>query len=235
LALVTTVLARASRLTADLLFPPRCALCGRGGRFICESCIAALPAAAGARCQRCWVPVRGRGSCRHCLESPPAFASLQSAFVMTAGARALAHQLKYDGMTALAEPMADLIVEALAPFEADVVVPVPLHRGRERRRGYNQAAALAKGIGRRCAVPVGARAVRRVRDTAPLAKAMSRDERRAIVTGAFAAWDAGSVEGRRVLLVDDVATTGATLDACARAALDAGAASVWCVTWARED
>ena len=181
------------------------------------------------------MPVSRGTVCRHCLEAPPAFASIRAAFVMEGGARRLAHEFKYEGLTALAEPMAALMAErAVAIAGADLVVPVPLHRGRERSRGYNQAAELAKHLAAAWDLPYEERAARRVRDTAPLAKTMHREERRAIVAGAFAA-AAARVEGRHVVLVDDVVTTGATLDACATAIREAGAKSVHCRTWARAD
>jgi len=143
------------------------------------------------------------------------------------------HQLKYEGLSALGEPMGALMAERLE-VACDLVVPVPLHRGRMRARGYNQAALLGRQIARSAGLRFDAEAARRTRATKPLAKTMHRDERRAIVAGAFAARPE-RVEGRRVLLVDDVATTGATLDACASALLDAGAADVRCVTFARAD
>lgn len=153
---------------------------------------------------------------------------------MEEGARHLTHELKYNGMTALAEPMARLMLERLSLDGAGVVVPVPLHRGRERSRGYNQASVLATHLARALGAPCAPRAVRRVRATAPLAKTMRREERRAIVAGAFAAFRE-RVEDRDVLLVDDVVTTGATLDSCAGALVAAGARSVRCATWARAD
>ena len=228
------MLERVSRLGLDLLFPPQCAICGRGGTLLCDPCAAMLPLAAGRRCERCWMPVRGGTMCRHCIEQPPAFLSLRAAFVMEGDARRLAHELKYEGLTSLAEPMAALMAEEIDMSGADLVVPVPLHRRRERARGYNQAAALVRHLAAAAGLPAEIRAARRVRDTAPLAKTMHRDERRAIVAGAFVA-EATRVEGRHVLLVDDVVTTGATLDACAKALLAAGAASVRCTTWARAD
>jgi ComF family protein len=153
---------------------------------------------------------------------------------MEAGARRLAHELKYQGLTALAEPMAALMLPGVDAEPVDLVAPVPLHPRRERARGYNQSAALAKQFAGLLGLPFEVRAARRIRDTAPLAKTMHRDERRAIVAGAFAG-DAARVDGRRLLLIDDVVTTGATLDACASALLAAGARSVRCVTWARAD
>jgi ComF family protein len=232
-----TLRERASRVALDLLFPPECALCTAPGALICCSCLQALPAAGGRRCARCWMPM-GAGAasasvCRHCGDAPPAFTSLRAAFTMEGGARRLVHLLKYDALTSLAGPMAPAMAAA-ATAPVDVVVPVPLHRGRQRARGYNQAALLARGIARAAGVPADASAARRTRATAPLVKAMSREERRAIVRGAFAA-NPARVDGLRVLLVDDVATTGATLDACATALLHSGAREVHCLTWARAD
>jgi ComF family protein len=226
------LLARAHRAALDLLFPPACALCGRHGALLCASCGAEVTPAGGPRCPGCWAPSPRR--CRHCRAQPPAFASLRSAYVLQGGARRLAHELKYEGLTSLAETMADLMHERLPADDADVVTAVPLHPRRERLRGYNQAARIARRLADLRALPYDGRCVRRVRDTAPLATGMGRDERRAIMHDAFRAVP-GRVEGKRVLLVDDTATTGATLDACARALLDAGAAGVRCVTWARAD
>jgi ComF family protein len=228
------VIERASRAALDLLFPPQCALCGRGGALLCDACAAALPAASGLRCQRCAMPAPSGPVCRHCLETPPAFASIRSAFVMEEGARRLVHELKYEGLTSLAEPMAALVVARCGVPVADLLAPVPLHPSRERSRGYNQSAALARRIAAAAALPCDVRAARRIRDTAPLAHTMHRDERRAIVAGAFAG-DRRRVAGRCVLLVDDVVTTGATLDACATGLLSAGARDVHCLTFARTD
>ena len=230
---MVTIIERASRVALDLLFPPRCALCGRGGVLLCDACTATLPPADGPRCNLCWMP-SARPTCRHCHERPPAFESIRAPFVMDGPARRLAHELKYEGLTSLAEPMAGFMAACPDVGDADVAVPVPLHRGRERSRGYNQAAELTRHLASLLDLPYDGRAARRVVDTAALARTMHRDERRAIVAGAFSA-DRRRIEGRRVLLVDDVVTTGATLDACAAALRAAGAASVRCVTWARAD
>jgi ComF family protein len=227
---MANVLELASRIAVDLLFPPQCGVCRRGGSLLCDGCAAALPRTAGERCERCWRP-SSRVVCADCFEEPLAFESVRAAFVMDGEARRLVHQLKYQGLSALAEPLARLMNELP---EADVVVPVPLHRGRQRSRGYNQAAELAKHVARAAGLAYDERAARRVRATAPLARSQGRDERRRIVAGAFAGVP-DRVEGRRIMLVDDVVTTGATLDACSRALLDAGAAAVRCVTFARAD
>jgi ComF family protein len=233
-----TVIERVSRLALDLLFPPQCALCRRTGSMLCDQCASFLPAADGDRCARCGGAVTHGAVCRPCDTRPPAFELLRSAFVMEEGARDLVHALKYNGMSSLAETMAapvvTLIREEPGLAGVDLVVPIPLHRGRQRSRGYNQSALLAKHVSRAAGLPLAVTAARRIRATRPLAKSMNAEHRRTIVEGAFAA-DRAQVERRCVLLIDDVATTGATLDACAKALLEAGAASVRCVTFARAD
>lgn len=228
------IVSKATRIAADLLFPAQCALCGQMGETLCAACADGLPRAVHPRCHRCWLPLRYAKLCRHCGEHPPAFSELRAAFVMDDGARRLAHELKYEGMTALAEPMARRMLDEITVNDAGMIVPVPLHRSRERARGYNQAAMLAREIAKLAGIDADERAVRRVRDTAPLVKTMHRDERLAIMRGAFEAVPE-RVDGRRVLLVDDVATTGATLDSCARALRESGARDVRALTWARAD
>ncbi len=228
------LLERTSRLAIGLLFPARCALCSAAGTMLCESCVAVLPVTKGRRCERCWTPSADRQLCVHCASTLElAFTSIRAPFVMEEAARALVHKLKYAGVSSLGEPMGALIAEKLE-ISGDLVVPIPLHRGRRRSRGYNQAELLARQIALASGLPFDAAAARRTRATKPLARSMNRDERRAIVAGAFSAVRE-RVEGRHIVLVDDVVTTGATLDACARALLDAGAASVRCVTFARAD
>lgn len=225
---------RASRVALDLLFPPVCALCGSGGALLCDACGAGLVVAGGERCDRCWALTQPDGRCDDCGGREVAFSSLRTAFELDDGARRLVHLLKYEHLTSLAEPMAALMSERLSGEHdgVELLVPVPLHRSRARTRGFNQSALLAAHLARALGSVVDARAMRRVRATAPLSKTMHREERAAIVRGAFRA-ERGRVEGRRVVLVDDVATTGATLDACAVALRAAGAADVRAVTFAR--
>ena len=151
-------------------------------------------------------------------------------------ARELVHALKYRGMTALAAPMAALLAQAVRShgLAADVVVPVPLSGLRRRLRGYNQAEALARALGRELGLSVSGRALERRRPTPPQARSADAEARRRNVVGAFRCRER-AIAGQSALLVDDVATTGATLDACAAALKAAGARSVWGLTFARED
>lgn len=231
---MVNLLERTSRAALDLLFPSRCALCRAGGSMLCDGCVALLPPAEGDRCRCCWTPLQRAGVCAHCAaDHDVAFTSIRAPFVMEARARELVHQFKYGGMSALGEPMGALMA-AGATAGCDLVVPVPLHRGRLRSRGYNQATLLGRRIARAAALTFDDKAASRIRATKPLARGMHRDERRAIVAGAFAATPE-RVAGRRILLIDDVVTTGATLDACAKALLAAGATNVRCITFARAD
>jgi len=225
---------RLGRGALDLLFPPACVACGASGAFLCVACAGRLAPAAWPRCRRCWRPLQEPGTCTICRANPPPFDGLRAAFVYDARARVLVHALKYRGMTALAPPMASLMARALrGSVEAEAIVPVPLAGRRRRTRGYNQAEVLARALGEELGLPVAPRALRRTRETAPQARAADSNARRRNVEGAFEA--AADAAGRRLMLVDDVTTTGATLSACARALREAGAASVWAVAFARED
>ena len=137
----------------------------------------------------------------------------------------LIHRFKYEGCFALAEPLARCLSAAWPAWvqPPDLIIPIPLHPRRKRRRGYNQSELLAAPLARDLGLPMNPRGLRRVRHTAPQV-GLGPEERHDNVRGAFAADD--SFTGRRVLLIDDVLTTGATMRAAAEALLAAGAASV---------
>jgi ComF family protein len=145
------------------------------------------------------------------------------------------HQLKYNNFKALALPLAQLLAEywQSRSWEVEVIVPVPLHGRRLRERGYNQSALLAQELGRLIDLPVVEDSLLRLRDTIAQVKAPDAEIRRKNVLGVFACRD-GKLEGEKVLLIDDVCTTGATLDSCAIALNRAGVGSVWGLTLARE-
>ena len=231
-----SALGRLQSVVLDLIYPPRCVGCQRSGTFLCDACVASLTAASRPRCSRCWRPHPTTDPCFECWSSPPAYDGLRSAFVYEGTARTLVHTLKYRQATVLGEPMASLLVETARRDvpEADVAIPVPLSGRRRRERGYNQAEVLARALGRALDLPVWPRALARERHTPPQARSSDADARRRNVLGAFACRE-GAVAGRRVLLVDDVTTTGATIDACAHALRRGGARSVWALTFARED
>jgi ComF family protein len=228
---------RALGVLADVLLPPLCVHCGeplstaRPG--VCRWCRATLrPLAAG--CRRCSLPLPGTpADCGRCRDWPPGLTAV--AAVRYAGAaESIAHALKYRGWTHLADLCAAAMVDALGDRAAGlgVLVPVPLHPARLAERGFNQAELLAAPCAARWRLPVLGRALVRTRPTPPQTD-LDAAARRANVRNAFAVPRPAEVQGRRLLLVDDVLTTGATADAAAQALRAAGAAAVGVLALAR--
>lgn len=200
----------------DLLFPPRCAGCGHWDARLCQACLARLEPILPPFCQRCGEPRRAPGVCGACRVRPPAFDRAWTAYRYAEPLRTAIHRFKYGGERGFAGLLGQLLADAVhtAGLDCDLIVPVPLHRTRQRRRGYNQSALLAQAV----AMSTGrlvAEGLVRLRPTPPQV-GRSLEERRRNVAGAFA-WSGPPIAGRRVLLIDDVCTTGATLDACAQA------------------
>ena len=220
-------------LVLDLLFPPRCVACGRVDTWLCPECAAGLPRISGTVCVRCGLPLNPGALCTRCQKDPLRLEAIRSVTLFGGPVRAAIHLLKYRYVHGLAEPLGELLAGywQAQSTPVDVIVPVPLHSGRQRRRGYNQAALLAHALGRRAGIRVDEGALRRVRRTASQMR-LGAAERRLNVRGAFGCPD-GRVLGQRVLLIDDVCTTGATLEACADALRAAGAEAVWALTLAR--
>ena len=238
LALRTSYIFRRTATTAvDLLFPRRCYGCKAEGRYLCGDCFVRLPRLEAPYCHVCAEPLRGTARlCDRCWRQPLDIEGVRSVFLMEPPISGMVYSLKYQGVRELAPLLGALLAEGYTRLglETDVLVPVPLHWRRERQRGYNQSALLAAEAGAILGLPVEANALRRIRSTPQQVRAASGEERRATVTGAFAIGDAAPVTGKRVLLIDDVCTTGATLEACAVALREAGAAGVWALTLARE-
>jgi ComF family protein len=227
----------AGRASADawleFLLPQRCVACGRFGAALHEVCASELPRAAGSRCRVCWAPSRTH-VCERCAadEAPGGFTELRAPFRFAGAARRALLEAKFRGVTALLPSLGrEAAGVAERSWRVDVVVPIPLAPRREAKRGFNQAALLADEIAAVLGVPVEAGRLVRTREGVAQAS-LGAEERATNLVGAFAA---EGFEGRRVLLVDDVTTTGSTLDEAARAVRAAGAAAVFAVAVARED
>jgi ComF family protein len=214
--------ARCLRAALDFILPQRCPGCGREAdprRLLCEGCLALVPRLHVPLCARCLVSGHEPSGC-------PRHASYHvfTPWVFDERAALVVHALKYRARPALAAPLGPALAAAVPGVwrRPDLVVEVPLHAARERERGYNQAGLLADALAEVLEAPRLHGALRRVRATRPQAR-LGEASRRSNVAGAFAATRPASLAGRRVLIVDDVMTTGATLAACLETLQAAGA------------
>jgi ComF family protein len=206
---------------------------------VCPACLAKPePLAAEYFCVSCRTPFRNAfpldaaGRCALCRTGLRGFDAAYCFGAYEGTLRDLIHLYKYAGIKPLARPLGRLLADALPLDERiDAVIPVPLHWRRRWTRGFNQSEALARSIARRCGAPIRG-VMRRVRSTRPQA-GLSNTSRRENVAAAFRV--RGRLDGQRVLLVDDVMTTGSTATACARVLKRAGAARVVLLTVARVD
>lgn len=228
----------------DFFFPPLCHVCRRfipdaGALHICAPCREGMPSVEHPLCTICGTPFLGAGNdhpCGDCLTDRPAFDIARAPLLYEGHSRKLIHAFKYSNKTHLRRPLALLAAESLTEFVAsrapDVIVPVPLHVRRLRSRGFNQAVLLGELLARMWRIPLARRAMQRIRWTEPQIS-LSADERRNNVKGAFAVADRAAVAGKHVLLLDDVLTTGSTVQECSRVLKRAGAAAVTVITIAR--
>ena len=235
MASVLPQVAKLGGIAFNLLFPQRCIGCDQEGNLICSSCRNSLPRIMPPLCPRCGRPQSSGILCPSCVSWRAEIDGIRSPFRFDGVTRQAVYQLKYRNLRALAAPLAQLLNDYLItnPMPGEVLVPVPLHRKRLRERGYNQSSLLAREIGKLTNLPVADDCLIRQRHALPQAKTSTVDERHSNVTNAFASRDE-RLRGKQVLLVDDVATSGATLDACAAALKAAGATSVWGLVLARE-
>ena len=218
----------------DLIFPPRCVVCRRPGAWFCPGCLSQVEWIVPPLCPHCGEPLRGGPLCPRRGHHLALLDGLRSAAWYDGGLRVAIHQYKYRGLRALAEPLGDLLLQAWRrdPPPVDLLMPVPLHARRSRERGFNQAALLAHYLSRGAGLSLDTSSLRRIRYTSSQVD-LSAGQRLANVQGAFAYCGGPSLEGRRVCLIDDICTTGATLQACAAALREAGAGTVWAFTLAR--
>ncbi len=248
----------AARGTVDLLLPSACAICRASHRvdadgIICQACLARVVPLGWPQCTRCGqprlsasvpLPVESTPSgvippCRWCHRLAPTIRAVRSVCRMDEGTgAAIVHALKYDGWHAVARPMARRMARLDWPLdvvrERTALIPVPLSSARRRERGYNQSERLASALSAEWRIPVWTDVLVRRRNTKSQVR-LTPSERAGNVSGAFAVLDSGRarLRGAHIVLVDDVITTAATINASAQALADGGARILSCVTFGR--
>ena len=226
----------------DLFFPRRCPICDRPvkpyGGLICRDCAQVPQPVGDSTCCRCGKPVEAAEEyCRDCRRKPHMFYKGAAAYRYRSVSGAL-YRFKYEGRREYADFFGAAMGEALSRFLAetgpehapDLLIPVPCSRKRLRKRGYNQAALLARNLSRRSGFPLSEKVLMRSVDTAAM-RSMSASERQNNLKKAFHVYGNG-VRLKSIMLIDDIFTTGATVDACAGALLEAGAKEVSFLTLA---
>jgi ComF family protein len=217
----------------QILLPPTCVLCGALAQenLICGGCEADLPWHDGLQCPVCALPTGTGETCGNCLKSPPAFDATHALLAYQFPINAVLQRYKYSSFLAVAHMMGELFARKQhgSPLP-DFILPMPLHPSRLKERGFNQAVEIGRILGRRLDVPLDIQAAKRMRATPPQAN-LAFKERHRNVRGVFACEP--RLTGRHIALLDDVMTTGASLNALAQAVKQAGAARVECWVVAR--
>lgn len=238
---IVKLLAAPFRAAIDFALPPRCAGCGAivssDGTF-CADCWRKLDFLSGPACAGCGLPFdydRGEDArCGTCLADPPPHDGVRAVLAYGDVARAVVLRLKHGRRIAMANIVAHHLARQVTDMGGALLVPVPLHRWRLWRRGFNQSLLIARGLARLTGLEVSPGPLVRRRQT-PMLRGLGRAARAEVLRGAFAvpSDQKAVLAGRTVLLVDDVYTSGATAGACAKALKRAGAARVVVLAWAR--
>ncbi len=222
----------------DFALPPRCAGCGTivsDVHSFCPDCWKRVEFLGPGGCVTCGLPLNATDAehCAVCLARPPRIARTRAAVAYGEVSRGLALRLKYGRKIAIAKTMARYMAPLIGEQPGGaLLIPVPLHPLRLWQRGFNQSAIVVRELSRQTGIDCNVTLLKRIKRTPPL-KGMSLQQRRRVVAGAFKVRERSAVDGRTIVLVDDVLTTGSTANACARELRRAGATRVELISWAR--
>ena len=227
------LLRRLGRGTLDLVLPLQCVGCRKEGSGLCQVCQSSLARLEPPYCEICAQPDDGP-RCSRCVESPPLIDGIKAPYLMEGVIRDAIHAFKYRNFRGLAPELGKVLAECLesTSIPGTLLVPIPMHGRRVRQRGYNQSLLLAREVSKLTSIAVAEDMLIKTRDSAPQVSLATQEERARNAEGSFLAVRESA--GEAVLLIDDVVTTGSTMAACAKAAKEKGAASVWGLALARE-
>ncbi len=220
----------------DLIYPPHCVICRTAGEgYLCGECREKIVMIEPPVCRKCGTPCEAY-TCDECRDREYAFECARSAGIFEDVLREAIHALKYRNLIVMADPLAELMAQAFPSTGfvglVDIIVPIPIHSTRMVDRGFNQSQELAVRLGKRIALPVVSDVLRKGKKTKHQVE-LPFDLRATNIDGSFGVSNAERIRGKRVLLIDDVFTTGSTLDEAARVLLASGASAVRAYTLAK--
>ncbi|AFM25699.1 ComF family protein [Desulfomonile tiedjei] len=223
---------------SDLVFPPACHFCDspevESGFEICADCAESITRIEPPICAQCGLPLAHNTThemlfCGTCLTDPPAYGTARFGTAYEGDLRQALKNFKYNGQLRLSSALGQLLSEAFFryydPAQFDVIVPVPIHRKKLLERGFNQAVILARKLSKNTGIPLDRNSFKKIRDT-PAQARLSKKERQRNLKGSFQVSRLNAIKDKRILLVDDVATTGSTITEASRTLHKAGAAQV---------
>jgi ComF family protein len=231
----------------ELIYPPKCHVCqcfltGDGSEtdHICPECLESLVRITSPLCPSCGIPFVSRVEedhlCGDCIRKRPHFDALAAPFLYEGAIMDAVHQIKYNGRTYIARSVGEMATslakERFGDTKGFLMMPVPLHPKRLRERGFNQSLVIARAIASNLGTEVDFLSLRRIKYTQPQT-GLKKAERRRNVRGAFGLAGQPDLKGKTVMLVDDVATTGSTLNECAKVLKKSGCEKVFCLVLAR--
>jgi competence protein ComFC len=219
----------------DKVFPPCCGGCDLPGTNWCHNCALEITPVFGARCQKCNSLLSDDGICENCSHAYPCFDEIRSYAIYAGPIRHAIHKLKFKNDIGLGYTLAKMLLDEFVKtdWKIDLVVPVPLSKARFRQRGYNQAAVIAYPFSLAANLQYSSKILIKKKETISQIH-LSKHDRKTNVAGSF--WvNSNKIMGKRILVVDDVTTTGSTLNACAETLLHAGVSNVYCLTLAKAE
>lgn len=217
----------------DILYTPSCAACGREGDRFCADCQSTVIPIGKNICEICGEPQKNRGICERCSTDPPPFSALRSYAEFKGAIREALLSLKYKNNLAMGETLSRLLIQMIEEmgWKFDFVIPVPISTQHKEERGYNQAAMIAYPIALAFKARYADNQIKRVKETRSQVN-LSAAERFKNLHNAFQG-NSATLNHKKVLLVDDVTTTGATIISCSKALLESGCERIFCITVAK--